>query len=64
MKHWLVTNGIYGNIKQMGMMITEKSPTELSGVKEMSYVLIMIVSFEIGKYGFFNFVFFFQDCFS
>lgn len=43
MKHWLVTNGIYGNIKQMGMMITEKSPTELSGVKEMSYVLIMIV---------------------
>lgn len=43
MKHWLVTNGIYGDIKQVSRMITEKSPRELSGVKEMSYVLIMIV---------------------
>lgn len=44
MKHWLVTNGIYGDIKQVSRMITEKSPRELSGVKEMSYVLIMIVA--------------------
>lgn len=42
-KHWLVTNGIYGDIKQMARMIIEKSPTELSGVKEISYVLIMIM---------------------